>query len=146
MANIYQIPGAKVWARLRLPGARSSLRRVLRLMREHALWVFPRIGPAGQEHHAGHVIMMAPWFIQMPWADAVDVMWGTDMTATWTSEGQAAVFMASDHHRAATPGSLFVGSHAACHGNMLCVLGFVFWASGPGLRILGFGALEPIRD
>jgi hypothetical protein len=29
----------KVWARLRLLGVRSSLRRVLRLMREHALRV-----------------------------------------------------------------------------------------------------------
>ena len=73
-----------------------------------------------------HATTMAPWLIQMPWADAVDVMWGTDMTTAWTSEGQAAVFMAIDHHSAAPPRTLFVGIHAARHGTR-------------------FEALEPIR-
>jgi hypothetical protein len=66
----------------------------------------------------------------MPWAEAVNVMWGTDMTTAWTSEGQAAVFMTIDHHIAAPPSSLFVGIHATRYGNML--------------RVLGFEALEPV--
>ena len=81
----------------------------------------------GWEHRAGHAAMMAPWLIQMPWADAVDVMWGTDMTTAWTSEGQAAVFIAIDHHSAATPGSWFMDIHAVRYGTR-------------------FEALEPIRQ
>ena len=68
-----------------------------------------------------HATTMAPWLIQMSWADAVDIMWGTDMTTAWTSEGQAAVFIAIDHHSAEC-----VGIHAARHGTR-------------------FEALEPIR-
>jgi putative transposase len=30
----------------------------------------------------------------------VDAMWGTDLTTTWTGEGQVAVFVAVDHHSA----------------------------------------------
>ena len=109
----------KVWARLRLRGIRTSLRRVLRLMREHALLAPCRAGtPRGPRNHDGTII-----------PDAVDVMWGTDMTTAWTSEGQAAVFIAIDHHSAATPRSWFVGSHAARYGDMLRILGFVFWVS-----------------
>ena len=102
----------KVWARLRLRGIRTSLRRVLRLMREHALLAPCRAGtPRGPRNHDGTII-----------PDAVDIMWGTDMTATWTSEGQAAVFIAIDHHSAEC-----VGIHAARHGTR-------------------FEALEPIRQ
>jgi hypothetical protein len=39
---------------------------------------------------------------------AVDVMWGTDLTTTLTGQGQAAVFVAVDHHSAEC-----VGIHAA---------------------------------
>ncbi len=47
----------KVWARLRYVGIRTSLRRVLRLMREHDL-----PAPAGSAHREAHAATMAPSF------------------------------------------------------------------------------------
>jgi transposase InsO family protein len=103
----------KVWARLRLRGIRTSLRRVLRLMRGHGLLAPSRAGGLrGLCYHDGTII-----------PDAVDVMWGTDMTATWTNEGQVAVFIAIDHHSAEC-----VGIHAARYGKMI---------QGSGLRGAG---------
>jgi len=102
----------KVWARLRFAGVRTSRRRVLRLMREHALLAPSRVGsPRGSRNHDGTII-----------PDALDTMWGTDMTTTWTREGQVAVFIAVDHHNAEC-----VGIHAARHGTR-------------------FEALEPLRQ
>ena len=49
-------------------------------------------------------------------------MWGTDMTTTWTGEGQVAVFIAIDHYNAEC-----VGIHAARRGTR-------------------FEALEPLRQ
>jgi transposase InsO family protein len=58
----------KIWARLRLAGIRTSRRRVLRLMREHGLLAFQRLGAArGPRAHDGTII-----------PDHVDTMWGTD--------------------------------------------------------------------
>src|SRR3712207_1849916 len=72
----------KVWARLRIAGVRTSKRRVLQLMREHGLLAPTRDGaPRGPRTHDGTII-----------PDRVDEMWGTDLTATWTGERQAAVF------------------------------------------------------
>ena len=77
----------KVWARLRHAGTRTSLRRVLRLMRQNNLLAPTRVGaPRGPRHHDGTII-----------PDTVDAMWGTDLTTTITGEGQAAVFVAVDH-------------------------------------------------
>jgi transposase InsO family protein len=88
----------KVWARLRHGGVRTSRRRVLRLMREHGLLAPSRAGaPRGPRAHDGTII-----------PGAVDVMWGTDLTTTWTGEGQATVFVAIDHCSAEC-----VGIHAA---------------------------------
>ena len=102
----------KVWARLRHAGARTSKRRVLRLMREHGLLAPSRVGPPrGPRAHDGTIV-----------PEAVDVMWGTDLTTTWTGEGQAAVFVAVDHCSADC-----VGLHAALQANR-------------------FEALEPIRQ
>jgi putative transposase len=102
----------KVWARLRHGGVRTSRRRVLRLMREHGLLAPSRVGsPRGPRNHDGTIIPAT-----------VDTMWGTDLTATWTGEGQAAVFVAVDHHSAEC-----VGVHAA-------------------LRATRFEALEPVRQ
>ena len=102
----------KVWARLRHAGVRTSKRRVLRLMRAHGLLAPSRAGaPRGPRAHDGTII-----------PGAVDVMWGTDLTTTWTGEGQAAVFVAIDHCSAGC-----VGLHAA-------------------LRATRFEALEPIRQ
>lgn len=77
----------KVWARLRHAGTRTSLRRVLRLMRQNNLLAPMRVGsPRGPRNHDGTII-----------PDTVDAMWGTDLTTTITGEGQAAVFVAVDH-------------------------------------------------
>ena len=74
----------KVWARLRYAGIRTSLRRVLRLMREHDLLAPGRVGsPRGPRSHDGTIV-----------PDSIDTMWGTDLTATFTGEGLASVFMA----------------------------------------------------
>jgi putative transposase len=77
----------KVWARLRHAGTRTSLRRVLRLMRQNHLLAPTRAGsPRGPRNHDGTII-----------PDTVNTMWGTDLTTTITGEGQAAVFVAVDH-------------------------------------------------
>jgi putative transposase len=102
----------KVWARLRMAEVRTSRRRVLRLMGEHGLLAPSRVGsPRGPRTHDGTII-----------PDAVDTMWGTDLTTTWTGEGQAAVFVAVDHCSAEC-----VGIHAA-------------------RRATRFEALEPLRQ
>ncbi len=77
----------KVWARLRFAGTRTSLRRVLRLMRENDLLAPGRVGsPRGPRNHDGTII-----------PETIDTMWGTDLTTTFTGEGPAAVFIAVDH-------------------------------------------------
>lgn len=102
----------KVWARLRHAGVRTSPRRVLRVMREHGLLAHQRPGsPRGPRVHDGTIT-----------TDRVDQMWGTDMTAVATGEGQAAVFIAVDHCSAEC-----VGIHASA-------------------RATRHEALEPIRQ
>jgi transposase InsO family protein len=77
----------KVWARLRHAGTRTSMRRVLRLMRQSNLLAPTRAGsPRGPRTHDGTII-----------PNTLDTMWGTDLTTTITGEGQAAVFVAVDH-------------------------------------------------
>lgn len=92
----------KVWARLRHQGLRSSKERVRRLMRENGLSAATRTGrPTGPRNHDGTII-----------PEGVDRMWGTDMTAAFTTEhGQVAVFVAVDHCSAEC-----VGLHAALRG------------------------------
>jgi transposase InsO family protein len=97
---------------LRHAGVRTSKRRVLRLMAAHDLLAPSRVGaPRGPRSHDGTII-----------PETVDTMWGTDLTTTWTGEGQAAVFIAIDHCSAEC-----VGIHAARHANR-------------------FEALEPLRQ
>src|SRR5690349_24166416 len=71
----------KVWARLRYAGIRTSLRRVLRLMREHDL-----LAPGRVAHREAHAATMAPSFPKP------STPCGTDLTTTFTGEGPAAVF------------------------------------------------------
>ena len=79
----------KLWARLRFAGIRTSRRRVLRLMRAHGLPAHQRAGhPRGPRAHDGTIT-----------TERVDRMWGTDLTSVTTDAGQAAVFIAVDHHR-----------------------------------------------
>jgi putative transposase len=102
----------KLWARLRFAGIRTSRRRVLRLMREHGLLAHQRAGrPRGSRAHDGTIT-----------TERVDLMWGTDLTAVATGEGQAAVFIAVDHGSAEC-----VGVHVSRRADR-------------------FEALEPIRQ
>ncbi len=98
--------------RLRLAGVRTAPRRVLRLMKANGLLAPSRVGsPRGPRTHDGTII-----------PERVDTMWGTDLTTTWTGEGQVAVFVAVDHCSAGC-----VGIHAA-------------------RRATRFEALEPLRQ
>ena len=102
----------KIWARLRHVGIRTSARRVRRLMREHGLLAPHRVGRPRPRGHDGTIV-----------TEAVDTMWGTDMTEAVTAEdGVARVFVAVDHAN-----SEVVGIHAARSGNR-------------------FEALEPVRQ
>ena len=81
-------------------------------MRENDLLAPTRVGsPRGPRSHDGTII-----------PEAVDTMWGTDLTTTIIGEGQVAVFIAIDHCSAEC-----VGIHAA-------------------QRATRFEALEPIRQ
>jgi transposase InsO family protein len=93
----------KVWARLRVAGVRTSLRRVLRLMREAGLLAPSRqVRVLGPRNHEGTILTERP-----------DEMWGTDATSAWTTkEGHVTIFVAVDHCTAEG-----VGIHAAKVGN-----------------------------
>ncbi len=94
----------KVWARLRaLKGVRTSMRRVLRVMRQAELLAPARQPEPIVEHpHDGTIV-----------TDRPNVMWGTDATAAVTLvDGAATIFAAIDHCTAEC-----VGIHAAHHGD-----------------------------
>ena len=121
----------KVWARLRHAGTRTSLRRVLRLMRENDLLAPTRVGSArGPRAHDGTII-----------PETVDAMWGTDLTATFTGEGQAAVFIAVDHCSAEC-----VGIHPSSGIPTDRSRSAGTFASFAHARANRFEALEPIRQ
>src|SRR5512134_4146301 len=61
----------KIWARLRFLGIRSSPGRIRRLMRENGLLAPHRVRRRPDKTHDGTII-----------TNAVDVLWGTDMTQT----------------------------------------------------------------
>ena len=102
----------KIWARLRFSGVRSSPGRVRRLMRENGLLAPHRLRKRPDKAHDGTIT-----------TEAVDVLWGTDMTQSVTlAEGVAHVFVAVDHCN-----SECVGIHADKSANR-------------------FHALEPVRQ
>ena len=78
----------KVWARLRHEhGVRTSMRRVLRIMREHGILAQDRpTGVRGPETHDRTITTAKP-----------DEMWAIDATGCLTDEGNAAVFVVVDH-------------------------------------------------
>ena len=78
----------KVWARLRLAGVRTSLRRVLRLMRQHELLAPQRQPqPVAPKRQEGTIVAGRP-----------NQMWGIDATAGYTlREGQVPIFAMIDH-------------------------------------------------
>jgi hypothetical protein len=94
----------KIWARLRtLKGVRTSMRRVLRVMREAQLLAPARQPePVVERPHDGTIV-----------TDRPNVMWGTDATAGVTIvDGPATIFAAIDHCTAEC-----VGIHAARDGD-----------------------------
>ena len=78
----------KVWTRLRQErGVRTSMRRVLRIMREHGILACDRpTGVRGPETHDRTITTETP-----------DEMWAIDATGCLTDEGNAAVFVVVDH-------------------------------------------------
>jgi transposase InsO family protein len=81
----------KVWARLRaMDGIRVSRKRVLRLMREHALLSPHRARPRPEAAHDRHIITEAP-----------NVMWATDATQiTTVQDGKVWLFGVAEHWNA----------------------------------------------
>ena len=77
-----------MWARLRaLDGIRVSRKRVLRLMREHALLSPHRTRPRPEAAHDRRIT-----------TDAPDVMWATDATQVTTVEdGKVWLFGVAEH-------------------------------------------------
>jgi transposase InsO family protein len=91
----------KVWARLRMHGIRTAMRRVRRLMRENDLSAPHRPPRAPEKTHDKTIT-----------TERVDTTWGTDMTETVLTTGQKVrIFAAVDHCN-----SECVGIHAALHG------------------------------
>jgi putative transposase len=92
----------KVWARLRaLDGIRVSRKRVLRLMREHALLSPHRARTRPEAAHERRIITEAP-----------DVMWATDATQISTvADGKVWLFGVAEHWNAE-----LLGWHVAKHG------------------------------
>ena len=102
----------KVWARLRLAGIRTSKRRVPAPdAGARPAGARPGRPPRGPKAHDGTIR-----------TERVDEMWGTDLTATRTGEGQAAIFITVDHGSTEC-----LGIHAA-------------------RRATRFEALEPLRQ
>jgi putative transposase len=92
----------KVWARLRtLDGLRVSRKRVLRLMREHALLSPHRARARPETAHERHIVTEAP-----------NVMWATDATQiTTVQDGKVWLFGVVEHWNAE-----LLGWHVAKHG------------------------------
>jgi putative transposase len=92
----------KVWARLRaMDGIRVSRKRVLRLMREHALLSPHRARPRPDAPHDRHIITEAP-----------NVMWATDATQIPTvQDGKVWLFGVAEHWNAE-----LLGWHVAKRG------------------------------
>jgi transposase InsO family protein len=92
----------KVWARLRtLDGLRVSRKRVLRLMREHALLSPHRARLRPETRHERRIVTAAP-----------NVMWAIDATQiTTAADGKVWLFGVAEHWNAE-----MLGWHVAKHG------------------------------
>ena len=92
----------KVWARLRtLDGIRVSRKRVLRLMRQHALLSPHRARTRPETSHERHIITEAP-----------NIMWAIDATQiTTVADGKVWLFGVAEHWNAE-----LLGWHVAKHG------------------------------
>ncbi len=116
----------KVWARLRaVDGIRVSRKRVLRLMREHALLSPHRARPRPEAPHERRIITEAP-----------DVMWATDATQITTVEdGKVWLFGVAEHWNAE-----LLGWHVAKRGTRFEAIQAVGMAVRRQFGHLGAGA------
>jgi hypothetical protein len=107
---------------LRHAGTRTSLQRVLRLMRQNNLLAPARIGsPRGPRSHDGTII-----------PETVDAMWGTDLTMTITGEGPEALFIAVDHCSAECVGIRERTYAGTILGDVLTMVQRQSWRDGNG--------------
>lgn len=116
----------KVWARLRaLEGIRVSRKRVLRLMREHALLSPHRARTRPEAAHERHIITEAP-----------NIMWATDATQiTTVADGKVWLFGVVEHWSAE-----LMGWHVAKHGTRYEAIQAVGMAVRQQFGHLGRGA------
>jgi hypothetical protein len=116
----------KVWARLRaMDGIRVSRKRVLRLMREHALLSPHRTRTRPGTPHDRHIITEAP-----------DVMWATDATQiTTVRDGKVWLFGVVEHWNAE-----LLGWHVAKRGTRFEAIQAVSMAVRRRFGQLGSGA------
>jgi putative transposase len=116
----------KVWARLRaMDGIRVSRKRVLRLMREHALLSPHRARPRPEAAHERHIVTEAP-----------NAMWATDATQIATVEdGKVWLFGVAEHWNAE-----LLGWHVAKHGTRYEAIQAVGMAVRQQFSHLGTGA------
>jgi transposase InsO family protein len=116
----------KVWARLRaIDGIRVSRKRVLRLMREHALLSPHRARPWPDAAHDRHIVTEAP-----------DVMWATDATqVTTVQDGKVWLFGVAEHWNAE-----LLGWHVAKRGTRFEAIQAVGMAVHRRFGHLGAGA------
>lgn len=94
-ANFYGEGHRTVWTRQHLQGVRIAKGRVLRLRRQANLLAPQRVGePHGPRAHDGISISGRP-----------DVIWGTDVTMTWTTQDEpVCIFLAIDRCAAESAG------------------------------------------
>jgi transposase InsO family protein len=116
----------KVWARLRaVDGIRVSRKRVLRLMREHALLSPHRARPRPDTPHDRHII-----------TDAPNVMWATDAAQiTTVQDGKVWLFGVVEHWNAE-----LLGWHVAKYGTRFEAVQAVGMALHHAFGGLGAGA------
>jgi putative transposase len=116
----------KVWARLRaMDGIRVSRKRVLRLMRQHALLSPHRTRPRSEAAHDRRIVTEAP-----------DVMWATDATQiTTVQDGKVWLFGVAEHWNAE-----LLGWHVAKRGTRYEAIQAVGMAVRRRFGHLGAGA------
>ena len=116
----------KVWARLRaMDGIRVSRKRVLRLMRQHALLSPHRTRTRPEAAHERHIITEAP-----------NVMWATDATQiTTVQDGKVWLFGVAEHWNAE-----LLGWHVTKHGTRYEAIQAVGMAVRQQFGHLGAGA------
>src|SRR5215210_1174544 len=120
----------KVWARLRaIDGIRVSRKRVLRLMREHALMSPHRARPWPDAAHDRHIVTEAP-----------NVMWATDATQiTTVRDGKVWLFGVAEHWNAE-----LLGWHVAKRGTRFKAMQAVGMAVHQQFGHLGAGAARGV--